>query len=301
MQERYCGPPELASKYNQFAPNGAAMISKILNKNVSITEGEEHIAYFRASVSAPPYTAEYDEEHRTASVYAKCCGTLILHHGQGFLLEFHSSGIEGFERKEESNGAQATMLFTYCCDQVGTKIPEGAQIAMFQGIPCCTLCNLMCCSGVMCTCCNSFCCCRSGGPPAFGVIPEEAGMYMGKTVEYIKDEKYLIWPSMRFNDIQFVPKQDQMVTDKAGPDLGYMSSKQDQKLAMAHMPSGIGVTVRAGHTIIVTPPQEQKSVSAAAALARSWTKEEKVANGTPLVADSQNATPEGEVIGKILS
>lgn len=64
--------------FNRFAPSGGVFVTGIAAHNITITRGRQHIAFFRAAVKNRG-TQFCCRETRSATAYARCCGTLCWH------------------------------------------------------------------------------------------------------------------------------------------------------------------------------------------------------------------------------
>ena len=129
------------------------------------------------------------------SVYAKCCGSLIGHHGPAPSFELNTDGLEGWARHEYPDGAQDKVYTTTGCEVTGVAKPEGLPVSpdLARGMTCKFVC------GFMCGYCALFPClwpCMGlkpkGKSAAFSrTSPKGATSNNGKAIELTDDPKYL--------------------------------------------------------------------------------------------------------------
>eukprot|EP00587_Corethron_hystrix_P012731 CAMPEP_0113300374 /NCGR_PEP_ID=MMETSP0010_2-20120614/2035_1 /TAXON_ID=216773 ORGANISM="Corethron hystrix, Strain 308" /NCGR_SAMPLE_ID=MMETSP0010_2 /ASSEMBLY_ACC=CAM_ASM_000155 /LENGTH=165 /DNA_ID=CAMNT_0000153797 /DNA_START=362 /DNA_END=859 /DNA_ORIENTATION=- /assembly_acc=CAM_ASM_000155 len=95
-------------------------------KGVKIDQGKEFLGYFRAGLKNEG--TEFHPGSKTLNVYAKCCGTLILHIPEAHprTLQLQPWGLD--EWKEEDVSKQ--MLFDTCYTKItGIMPPAGVPVA----------------------------------------------------------------------------------------------------------------------------------------------------------------------------
>lgn len=205
---------EKGAPCNQLMPNGALGFVNVAAKSVTFETGRDQIGLFRAPVvfKGPPYAgkgefkggSEYRPHHidvkgrATATMYTKCCGTLlgILPEQHPWALDISPLGLVGWSRDNVvAADGNAKMIFgTFANVHTGVPLPEGLKPVYGPGrinpCDCKVCCGIICCGGIIADCIPQMCC-QDPKEVLLNAVPPGIKEHAGVTIEYIDDPKYL--------------------------------------------------------------------------------------------------------------
>merc|ERR1711907_857645 len=93
-QDKYCGPEEKRAQWNKFAHNGAYELMNVADAAHQVESGEDQIAYLKCAVKNKGTEWQREHSNDTLTLYAKCCGSLIGHHGPAPSFELNTDGLQ---------------------------------------------------------------------------------------------------------------------------------------------------------------------------------------------------------------
>uniref|UniRef100_A0A7S2J3Y8 Uncharacterized protein n=1 Tax=Haptolina brevifila TaxID=156173 RepID=A0A7S2J3Y8_9EUKA len=189
---------------NTFAPNGGYDMVNYFASRISFKQGYENVGHFRAGTTKAG--SEYGK-FGTINLYAKCCGSLIMHvpSGHPTCCEVNAQHITGWVRSDNSP-EEKSIGWVF-----GVPFEPQPKTSVIPKMPCnfetCNFFRATCCCGALCyepcgysRCAGriSFPCCpfscfyeaKEAALDFLNLKPGDAE-HNGKAIEYITDPKYL--------------------------------------------------------------------------------------------------------------